>query len=279
MAACVAVVAPTAQDGGAVDPTSALLARAATYVDRFEASFSNIVAEERYSQTVIPQGHTYVGGPLARHRELVSDFLLVRTTESGEWLPFRDVFQVDGRPIRDHQQRLTDLFVKPTADSAERAADITEESARYNIGVIRTVNNPLLVLHVLRRSQQGRFQFAGPKPESHIAGVVWTEFVERERPTVIHGPSGTDMPMRGRVWINDASGALVKAEVMVESPGVSATLTTLFDRREGFAVAIPVEMTEDYRQPDGSRVTGTAVYGRFRRFQVDVKSTFDRDQR
>mgnify|MGYP003694380831 CR=1 FL=1 len=43
--------------------------------------------------------------PASRHRELKSDFLLVKVGPL-EWLPFRDVYEVDGTPIRDREGRL-----------------------------------------------------------------------------------------------------------------------------------------------------------------------------
>src|SRR6185295_13941168 len=97
--------------------------------------------EERYEQetssTSIRVSQT------GSRRELKSDFLLVQPTPTGEWIPFRDVFEVDGAPVRDRQQRLAALFLKPSTDALERANAIADESARYNLGfrdMKRTIN-------------------------------------------------------------------------------------------------------------------------------------------
>jgi hypothetical protein len=43
---------------------------------------------------------------------LLSDFLLV-TGEASDWHQFRDVREVDGRPVPDRDRRLTELFLQP----------------------------------------------------------------------------------------------------------------------------------------------------------------------
>jgi len=275
---CVAFVALSARPIGAQAGRNAaapgltdLLARAGDYVTRFETAFSNVVSEERYVQSVIPGGPTYVGGPRPQHREMVSDFLLVRLPGSTDWLPFRDVFEVDNQPVRDREDRLMKLFLHPDAASAERAGEITEQSARYNIGIIRTVNHPLMALQVLREAQQSRFRFANPKPDASVApGVVAIEFTEHVRPSLIRGPGDRDMMMRGRLWIDAEHGTIVRSEILVDTPAVGASIVTRFEDDAVFGAAVPIEMREEYRQPNGTRMTGTAIYSRFRRFGVQT---------
>ena len=265
------VLAQRATPPEAASPLTALLARAGDYVARFEAEFSSVVSEERYEQNALPGSRTFVGGPRLGHRETVSDFLLVRLPESPDWLPFRDVYEVDGAPVRDHEQRLAKLFVAPDQTSTERAAEITEQSARYNIGIARTVNHPLLALNVLRPAQQHRFRFSGLKADAAAgADVSLVEYREDARPSIIRGPAGRDMPMHGRLWIHGPTGRLVKTEVAVDASGVSATLLTRFEYDAALEAAIPIEMQEEYVQQNGNRITGTARYGRFRKFRVDV---------
>ena len=90
---------------------ASVLAAAGEYVTEFRDRLSGIVAEERYRQRAsIPQN---VRGFLERQnqrRELRSDFLLVRPEGADQLVEYRDVFEVDGRPVRDRQERLTSLF-------------------------------------------------------------------------------------------------------------------------------------------------------------------------
>src|SRR5437764_436834 len=138
-----------------------LLERAGTYVVDFEARFSNVVTEERYIQEStdaknnLPSSRTApltTGGtqPNIRRRDLKSDFLLVKLPETDDWLPFRDVFEVDKHPVRDREDRLSKMFLRPTGSTLEQARRIMEESARYNIGNIqRTINLPVFALDLL----------------------------------------------------------------------------------------------------------------------------------
>ena len=84
--------------------TEELLGRATAYVQYFVNQFANVVAEERYTQeTTSPH----------RRRVLRSDILMVMFPGATEWLVFRDVAEVDGKPVRDREERLTKLFVDP----------------------------------------------------------------------------------------------------------------------------------------------------------------------
>lgn len=277
----IATVAAAAaeQDDPALE---ALLARATWYSIDLVDKLSNVVAEERYEQdssvalpTVpIPglggRNVTAPSVPRAKHRELKSDFLIVKS--SGEmWEPFRDVFEVDHIPVRDREERITKLFLKPTGDSQARAAAIADESARYNLGAVRrTINNPVFALIFLRPELRWHFRFTLGKPDRRLGGDVRVvEFIEEARPTVIMGLPGQDMVAYGRFWIEAATGRVVKTEVRVDERGIKAILTTVFRPDERLGMDVPFEMREDYELADG-HVSGNATYGRFRRFEVSA---------
>src|SRR5262249_33793786 len=140
----------------------AVLARAGAYVVDLQQQLAGIVAGEHYVQNVRPSGvpgfTARSGLPSERHRELKSDLLLVRPVGANRWVQFRDVFEVDGRPVRDRNQRLMKLFVTPSSATANQAEQIANESSRYNIGNLqRTVNLPVLALAILEPQQQSRF--------------------------------------------------------------------------------------------------------------------------
>ena len=103
------------------DPTiETVLLKATAYIAGYERDFASVVAEETYVQDslgtlpIITSGRG--GGiasvaPQSRHREVKSDFLLVKIGPA-EWLPFRDVFEVDGQKVRDREGRLAKLFLQ-----------------------------------------------------------------------------------------------------------------------------------------------------------------------
>src|SRR5262249_20093594 len=141
-----------------------VLARAGSYVTRFEHDLATIAAEERYTQDVEPLNALTSPPPSSEtnvtHRELRSDLLLVRAAGSGEYVQFRDVFEVDGQPVRDRNDRLLLLFTRPTDAAINQTRRIADESARYNIGqMLRNINVPVLPLRFLDPSNTWRFKF------------------------------------------------------------------------------------------------------------------------
>jgi hypothetical protein len=276
-----------------------LLARAARYVADFETAFTKAVAEERYLQQVITTtAPKAVSGTLRddiperriERRELRSDFLLVKLPEQDHWIPFRDVFEVDGRSVRDREVRLMRLFVESPRDALDQARRIVDESARYNLGdLTRTFNTPLLAVVAVYAKNQGRFRFSNLRLDRAVGpGLYSVAFQEQGGPTLVQGLDGRDLPARGRLWIEGRSGRLYRSEIVIEHPlvvprqtsvvvagvraPVIATVTTLFRDHPEFIVAVPVEMREDYRLPEwaGLQVTGVATYTQFRRFGVQV---------
>jgi hypothetical protein len=249
-----------------------LLAKAGAYVLTFEREFSNVVCEEMYEQRMMPTGPGQ--RRFALDRTLRSDFTIVQVPGGTEWLPFRDVFEVDGRPVRDREDRLSKLFLTPSAEALQRARAIVGESNRYNIGGLnRTINVPVLAFEVLRPEAQPRFQFSAAKRDRADAATVdVVAFHETARPSFVRGPNGGDMPSNGRLWIDHATGVVRKTELVIDTAIVRAEIRTTFSDQAGFAVAVPVEMDELYTDRGKPVVTGVAKYSKFRKFGVDVKS-------
>ncbi len=203
----------------AQEPSIAVvLERAGEYVTSFQRQLSGVVAEETYVQDVrdpIPSGTVprapMRGGPI--HRELKSDLLLVKPEKADRWIQFRDVFEVDGKAIRDRSERLMKLFVEPTAATADRAEQIVTESARYNIGnVVRTINVPVFALLILDPRNQDRFKFSradkggpaiGMGRDLAVPDSTWViRYEETGHGTLIATSLGRDLPSRGRFWID-----------------------------------------------------------------------------
>ena len=265
-----------------------LLARAADYVTGFTRDFLNVVAEERYLQQVsgraqLSSGGGGRGGGAAiatssgwQRRELVSDYLLVKLTGTDgvdAWVPFRDVFEVDGKPVRERQDRLAKLLLNSTDVAVEQARQIVVESARYNIGEVeRTINMPLLAQSFLDRLNQHRFRFSLGRLDTTAGPGVWiVNFQERSNPAFVRSLDGRNLFGSGRLWIEAATGRVVKTEAVFQDRGLRASLVTSFRPDERFKLNVPFEMIEDYTLQNRNRITGRASYGRFRRF--DVTST------
>jgi formylglycine-generating enzyme required for sulfatase activity len=269
-------------------PLDVLLDRTGWYLDSFIDEFENVVAEERYNQessVSLPSFSPFVGRGRgsgvqpsaaemvrARHRDLRSDFLLVKSPETSALVPFRDVLEVDGVAVRDRDARLAKLFLNGAIGVMPQAEHIREEGARYNLGNMRsTLGNPVLALGVLQRSYQARFQFSpGKDDRSAGAGVSVVDYKEVASPAMIRGEAGLDLMSHGRLWIDTATGRVMKTELQVEQPAIRAVITTTFQLDEGLGIAVPLEMRERYTLANGNRVTTLATYGRFRRFDVSA---------
>ena len=259
-------------------PTSfaELLDRASRYVESFQRNFGSVVAEERYEQTlrrVIGGNTTSVqrggGGPM--ETVLVSDFLLVQVPGEG-WLPFRDVFERDGKQVRDRQERLAALFLKGSSRSAfAQARAIMDEGARYNIGnVARNINMPTLPLPFLTAQHRARFSFKAGKREENDPGAV-IEFKETGRPTFISTTGGRDLPVSGRFLVDERDGTVLRTELHAVDTSVEAHIVVTYEPDAGTGLMVPVRMEERYRRSrDPMEVRGVATYSRFRRFQVNT---------
>jgi len=260
------------------EPTLAVvLARAADYVTSYQTKLAGIVSEEHYRQNVL--GTQRRGGPQLREfRELRSDLLLVKTGKGDSWLQFRDVFEVNRKPIRDRDERLYKLFVGAAADASQQADAIQAESSRYNIGpIMRTINMPMLALILFDRLNQPRFEHkkvnaGNVKRFAALAGAadVWLiEYRETQAGTVVRGAQDKDIPSHGRVWIDSRTGRFLRTELISEDTDVRALIDVSYRAEAGLDLLVPNEMRETYElRRTAARIDGRATYGRFRQFTV-----------
>jgi hypothetical protein len=175
---------------------------------------SVLVAEEDYyqrserpleagnpSRTRGPSGGEVLAVGNDRARRLRSEYLLVRSDEGG-WLPFRDVFEVDGRRLRDRDDRMVRLLLHPSASSTDRAQRIMAESTRYNLGPItRTINIPALGVILLKPGLRERFAITADGTEIVSGRETWKlAFEELVRPTLVRNVTGMNLVMRGTLW-------------------------------------------------------------------------------
>ena len=253
-----------------------LLTRAGAYVESFQRSFGSVVSEERYEQTLrrVPGATTTSiarGATGPAETVLVSDFLLVQVPGEG-WFPFRDVFERDGKQVRDRQERLTALFLKGSSRSAfDQARAIMNEGARYNIGnVSRNINVPTLPLPFLLARNRARFSFKAGKREENEPGFV-IEFKETARPTFISTTNGRDLPVTGRFWVDERDGTVLRTEVNALDTSLEAHFVVSYEIDASIGIRVPVRMEERmWRARDPMEVRGVATYSRFRKFQVNT---------
>lgn len=249
-----------------------ILDRAATYVQEYKSRFSAVVSEEKYTQQV--QGFVSAGAvtgwnaPL--HRTTRSDILLV-SLGPHEWIGFRDVFEVNGTAIRDHDQRLQKLFLETPGLLIERASKISDESARFNLGsVLRTINLPVLALQFLDEYNLPRSEFklnGNDKVRGIDAAII--RFTEQETPSIIRDRIGNSQLANGRFWIDPASGRVLRSVLRVDNSPMHVTIDVTYESNAKVAMWVPTTMRERYEVSRGEMITTVASYSNFRKFSVD----------
>jgi hypothetical protein len=253
----------------------AVLDKAGDYVATYERTFVGVVAEETYRQELRGIGGTDQRGfaleARAQRRDLKSDMLLVRAPAGDRWIQFRDVFEVDGKPVRDRAERLTKLFLQPSASAQQQVDDIAAASARYNIGgVNRNVNLPVLALTVLEPQNRAWFSFKGARKPGHLFDL---EFREERSGTLIRTAGDQSLPSRGRFTIDLDSGRVLSSELVAESSALRARIEVTYAFEPSMGFFVPREMREKYALSRGSTIEGRATYAKFRRYQVTVNET------
>jgi len=273
---------------GAQEPTlDAVLAHAAVYVSKYQQQLRGLVAEETYRQNMMSTAPGRSIGPGARSRqsrdgrELKSDLLLVKLGDENFWMQFRDVFEVDRKPVRDRDQRLYKLFVESTADARAQAERIQQESARYNLGpLMRTINVPIMALLFLERSVQPTITFEQGKPGNvrrfegvaEAAPIRMIEFRETRKGTMVKGANNKDIPSHGRVWLDSRNGRVLQTELVSEDTDLRAEIDVTYKAEAGLELLVPGEMRELYViRRNEVRIDGRASYGKFRQFTVKTE--------
>jgi hypothetical protein len=256
-----------------------VLSRLGEYLASYERRLALVVAEERYRQSLDIAPETPVGNiprdapvlPFAHQdRSLRSDYALTRAADKEAWVGYRDTFEVDGKPVRDRDDRLQRLL---TGGAAAGGARIAQESSRFNLGntlVERNVNVPTLVLEMLHPRNQSRFSFNKAGEETLSGAVMWRiEFKERERPTFIRIPNGRDRPSHGAVWLDPSTGEVWQTTLAWDS-SPSGTFTVSYSRAPGFEALVQLTMNERYRAGTAT-ITGDAAYSNYRQFQTGAR--------
>jgi hypothetical protein len=268
------------------EPTLAtVLDRAGAYVAEFHRELATLVGEERYVQDWkrVTSG-SHAAPTLLKHRELRADLLIVKPPGADAWMGLRDVFEVDGRDVRDRHERIADLFLDRSETTDAQIQAILNETARYNVGdITRNMNTPVFPLLFLERANHYRFKFkrtaertpGAVRPGASADGAfrvsteVWViAYDEKESGTMIRTTGRKDLPAHGRFWIEPDTGRVLMSELITENRELRATIDVSFQSEPLSGMLVPIEMHELYEgRRTGSRIEAVATYGRFRRLQ------------
>jgi hypothetical protein len=272
-----AVAATATVTNGQSRDTSSLdemLDKVSDYVTSYTRDFVGVVAEETYRQDVRDHS-TRVdsrGFPVEgarQSRTLRSDMLLVRAPAGDRWLQFRDVFEVDGKPVRDREERLAKLFLTPSASAERQVDDIKSASARYNIGgVNRNINLPVLALSAFELSNRPWFTFELGRAKGTQSEL---SFREERSDTLIRGRDERGTPSYGKFVVERATGRVLSSELHADTVTLKAEIDVTYGAEAAVGgLFVPREMREKYESKDGTTIEGRATYAKFRRYTVTV---------
>jgi hypothetical protein len=249
------------------DPATASAVAAATkYVERYMQEFSAIVCEEQQVQTMVrPDGR------VAKTRRLVSDLAFIRIrADSRRHRVYRDVRSVDGKPVRNRDDRLKKLFLEGSRTAIDQARAIDEESNRYNLGVNRVGVSPSLPLRVLDADRVARFTFS-------LSGrtLTFDERLSPADPGFTEGGRRGNLTQHGSFVVDPETGAIEIATLMGKTAdgrrGLSLVVRYVEDPKLKLHVPSPKE--ERYLNPDRPKddhLEATSTFSSCRRFQVIV---------
>jgi len=266
LGACAAVALAGAFPRAAAAPDlQTVLDRATAYELKFVSEFANVVAEEILVQeTTSPH----------RKRTLKSDFLFVKYPDMAGMIPLRDVFEVDGKPVRGAAQaeRMMKLFTSPVHDSLVRARVIADEGARFNLWNIGTLNNPLVALVFLQPDYRPRFRWNLAGIDKSLGPSIRTiRFQEFQVPSILRTDANNELPSRGLIWADEETGQVVKTRLQVGYARTPPEIVTMYRHDPELGIDVPAEMRDWYGD-----LTGVAAYGKFRRFEVKTEEAIQK---
>jgi hypothetical protein len=265
--AAAGLVAHVSEPVRAQEPSIEQLRDAAgAYARSAFARLANLVATEEYRQQFTGVG---IFTARLRDRTLKSEVLLVRhPAEARDWLFFRDVLEVDGKPVPDQQDRLSNLFIRPTVANWELVREIAHADRQYHLpGSSAAETNPFVVLALMDRSYWPRLLFKRGSQDKDVGPGVWR--LELEEQASDEEPIVTRGLLRGTAWVDAATGRVLRTALRISTSLSAPTSRTTFRYDEMLQVAVPVEMRTTWSPgPPTSSITGSAKYGNFRQFTV-----------
>jgi len=209
-----------------------------------------------------------------------------RGNEKG-WQVYRDFYEVNTKPLHEKNDRLEQLFRDWSPAFATEIATIADASRRQHLGSVqRAFNVPTFTLMFLLPQNQSQFAFRKQGEKKVDGETVWVVgYEETKRPPMVVTKLGDEYPVHGELWVEPATGRLVKSKMVVENlkPAEgSRTGTEAFRPRILIEVAyqkdpklqvwVPSEMKEVYEK-SSERVNCTEKYTNYRAITPGAGST------
>jgi hypothetical protein len=250
-----------------------LLDRMGAYLAEYESQLSSVVADERFEQNI------YGPGPGSRGQgtTLESEVAFIRLPGGAEWLGFRDVKRANFKAVKHGDLSISEVLTSAAGDMTKARA-IANASAKYNLGLPRTINVPTAPLDIIHPAHRAahRYELTGQESVRGTRTMV-VGFTEVARPTLVREPNGAYLVSSGRIWIEPESGAVWRVEWIYQAekrhPRAPAAprLRVDFERHPDLGFMVPRMMTELFHTTSRTRGEGRATYRNFRRFGTSAR--------
>lgn len=254
----------------------AMLARLDAYLIGYERDLSAVVADETFVQEIEYGRNVVVGqdSGLARggrsRRRLTSEIAFFWLNGEMDWLGFRSVLAVDGKPV-DRPEISFKKLLELLGTNAPEVRWMITEASKHNLGNPRTINTPNLALDLLHRRNRRRFNLSIAGDTERISGrqTCVLQFDEFQSPTTVKFGELGDLASHVRAWVDVENGSLWRTEVRL-TPNVKVSVQPLisveFRKDKSLGILVPVELNEEFIAP--GRGKGRATYSNFRRFET-----------
>jgi hypothetical protein len=245
-----------------------LLDKLDAYLADYEPALGSVVADEVVLQETTSAYLT------KRRKRMDAEFAFLRLPGDLEWMGFRHVKAIDGKPVDAKGPGLTELLATTTADAMAQAQLLVTQSSKHNMGLPRTLNMPGLPLELLNPRYRPRFdvKLAGRERLRGRATRILT-LTERGSPAIIVSAGDDDLQSAVTAWIDEQTGAVRRADIVVSGAKTRTfpyKLRIEFAEDKALGLVVPVTMREDFWVDLGTG-RGEYAYSNFRRFGTSAR--------
>lgn len=213
-----------------------VLKAASDYLVQYTGKLATVAAEEVYTQRDTAS--------VQINRRLQSDLVLIGH-DGGSISAFRDVFAIDGNPVRERDDRLLKSFNSPIVAAAHaEATAFTEQAVRYYISPnLRILDLPTTTLEFLRPVNQDSSEFSvdGVRKQDGVQ-VATLKFKARTTSGLLPTPEGSQA--EGRVWVEIGTGIVRQTELLVHGATFSFKVTTKYKFEPALGLWVPAELVQ-----------------------------------
>ena len=139
------------------------------YLERYETELSAVVADEELIQET-------EGRMVGRmNQRLHSEIAFLRLPGGLEWMGFRRVHTINGKPLHG-TKTLAEVLAITSDDAVKQASMLVNASAKYNLGNPRTINMPNLPLELLSRKYRHRYEVKSQRASGRFTATPLTNW-------------------------------------------------------------------------------------------------------